>query len=227
MARGLCGRDYARWYRNRDAFQFAPPVKGGRMAKFWAKVDKRGDDECWPWLGGLVWDGYPRFKTMYEGEWYVRAHRFAYRVLVGKIPEGYTIDHTCHTEACTAKEKDCPHRRCVNPAHLRAVPNKTNILRGNGFARQNAEKTHCPKGHPLSGDNLYVSPTGARYCRTCQQAKHKRRNEAAKAERRRLKQERLADALLLPAETDQTISPAGIDPMQTDSGPYLQATFPW
>ena len=155
------------------------------MAKFWAKVDKRGPDECWPWTGGLEWDGYPRFKTTYEGERFGRAHRFAYRALVGPIPEGYTIDHLCHTEECKLKEADCPHRRCCNPAHLLAATNRDNILRGNGIARENSQKTKCRKGHPLSGDNLYVSPAGRRCCRTCERAKHERRNQALKEERRR------------------------------------------
>lgn len=34
-----------------------------------------------------------------------------------------------------------------------------------------AEKTHCPEGHPYAGDNLYISPTGARGCRTCRNAR--------------------------------------------------------
>lgn len=31
----------------------------------------------------------------------------------------------------------------------------------------NRDKTHCPKGHPYSGDNLYVRPNGKRECRQC------------------------------------------------------------
>jgi hypothetical protein len=182
VARGMCRSDYGRWHRNRDP-ALHPLL--GKMDKFWAKVDKRGPDECWLWTGALVWDGYPRFKTTYEGEPFVRAHRFAYRVLVGPIPAGYTIDHLCHTDECTLKEQDCPHRRCCNPAHLEPVTGRDNTLRGNSVSRRNAEKTHCLRGHPLSGDNLYVSPAGDRNCRTCQRAKHKRRNQALKEERRR------------------------------------------
>lgn len=32
---------------------------------------------------------------------------------------------------------------------------------------QHTFKTHCKHGHPYSGANLYVSPTGKRACRTC------------------------------------------------------------
>lgn len=34
----------------------------------------------------------------------------------------------------------------------------------------NIKKTHCPKGHAYSGDNLYVEPNGSRRCRRCKRA---------------------------------------------------------
>ena len=30
-----------------------------------------------------------------------------------------------------------------------------------------AKRTHCKRGHPLKGDNLYVSPRGSRSCKAC------------------------------------------------------------
>jgi hypothetical protein len=35
---------------------------------------------------------------------------------------------------------------------------------------QERAKTHCPAGHPYSGDNLYTAPNGDRHCRTCRAA---------------------------------------------------------
>lgn len=32
---------------------------------------------------------------------------------------------------------------------------------------QNVTKTHCPNGHPYSGENLYIDPKGNRRCRAC------------------------------------------------------------
>lgn len=44
----------------------------------------------------------------------------------------------------------------------------------------NALKSHCKRGHPLSGDNLYLKPSGIRQCRTC-----KRESGRIQSERRR------------------------------------------
>lgn len=72
------------------------------QARFWRKVDRRGDDECWLWRGTKNLDGYGRFSL--DGA-KVAAHRFAYELFVGPIPEGALIRHTCDDPAC------------VNPAH--------------------------------------------------------------------------------------------------------------
>lgn len=118
--------------------------------RFWSKVEKRGDDECWPWHGRKTRKGYGLFG--HAGE--VLAHRRAYRYSIGEIPEGLTLDHLCGEPSC------------VNPAHLEPVTLKENILRGNGVAARNARKTHCLRGHLLDGENLIVRPTG-RGCREC------------------------------------------------------------
>lgn len=38
---------------------------------------------------------------------------------------------------------------------------------------RNGKKTHCLRGHPLSGDNLYTDPSGQRHCRTCQRERQR------------------------------------------------------
>ena len=40
------------------------------------------------------------------------------------------------------------------------------IRNGRDFNRQ-AGKTHCPQGHPYSGENLYLDRRNARHCKTC------------------------------------------------------------
>jgi hypothetical protein len=44
-------------------------------------------------------------------------------------------------------------------------------MRGNTLAAQNAEKTHCPEGHPYSVENTYIPPNShERQCRICRAA---------------------------------------------------------
>jgi hypothetical protein len=77
--------------------------------RFWAKVDKSGD--CWLWTAYCVKGGYGRFtisKTKYL------AHRVSYAWYIGEIPEGFEVDHKCHTPSC------------VRPQHLQAVTGEVN-----------------------------------------------------------------------------------------------------
>lgn len=117
-------------------------------------------DGCWQWMGAQNGNGYGRLRV--DGR-AALAHRVAYEVLVGPIPEGLQTDHTCR------------NRGCVNPDHLEPVTQRENILRGEGLPAQNAAKTTCPLGHPYQGENLYLSPRGDRQCRTC---KRERRRSA-------------------------------------------------
>ena len=110
------------------------------------------DRNCWLWIGTKDGSGYG---LLYINGHLVKAHRFAYELLVGSIPEGLTIDHLCR------------NRACVNPDHLEPVTMRTNLLRGNGWAAQNARKAHCPQGHPFDEQNTYYDPKGGRRCRVC------------------------------------------------------------
>lgn len=94
------------------------------------------------------------------------AHRAMYELMVGPIAHGLDLDHLCHTSDCHLG-KDCPHRRCINPAHLEPVTERTNVLRGNGVAAVNASKTHCKRGHEFTPENTYVWSKPSRPYRAC------------------------------------------------------------
>lgn len=82
------------------------PADEGR---FWMKVN-RGDG-CWLWTACTNKDGYGLFSLKLKSR---LAHRVAYTLLRGPIPEGLGLDHRCHAHAC------------VNPGHLRPATDKQN-----------------------------------------------------------------------------------------------------
>jgi hypothetical protein len=90
---------------------------------------------------------------------HVLAHRFSYELMVGPIPESYTLDHV--------KARGCINTLCVNPGHLEPVPLKINLLRGLSPTALNAKKTACKHGHPFDEENTYAWH-GYRFCRACQ-----------------------------------------------------------
>lgn len=104
-------------------------VTDPRERRFWAQVDRRGDDECWPWTGHVQPNGYGTFGT--TGTRLV--HRIAYQYMIGPIPKGLVLDHLCHTRDPRCEDCDeCPHRRCANPSHLEPITPRENIARGRG-----------------------------------------------------------------------------------------------
>jgi hypothetical protein len=73
-------------------------------ARFWAKVDKSG--ECWLWQASTDECGYGQMNIAGR---LTRAHRIAWTIMRGPIPDGLYVCHNC-------PGGDDP--RCVNPAHL-------------------------------------------------------------------------------------------------------------
>lgn len=101
------------------------------------------------------------------------AHRAAYELLVGPIPDGLTLDHLCRRPAC------------VNPEHLEPVTQRENNLRApNQLTAINLAKTHCPRGHPYDEVNTYHMPNGGRDCKVCTNRRSRERNERRRQARR-------------------------------------------
>lgn len=125
--------------------------------RFWSKVDRTGGpNACWRWTDASSDTDYARFHIRRENgrNFSDGAHRFAYRLVMGDIPEGYQIDHLCRNPIC------------VNPLHLEPVPHRENVVRGISFAAGNNRKTHCVRGHEFNDENTFLKK-GARICRTC------------------------------------------------------------
>jgi hypothetical protein len=114
---------------------------------WWQHVDVHAPEQCWPWLQSCGSHGYGQ---TWDGRTVRLAHRVAWTLVHGPIPEDMTVDHICR------------NRRCCNPWHLRLLSNIDNA-RDNGPAR----RTHCPRGHPYDETNTYVNRRGHRICRAC------------------------------------------------------------
>lgn len=131
------------------------------------KVIWNGDeDECWVFEGSKGHYGHGYLNVDGRNR---QAHVIAYEAFIGPVPAELELDHLCRNPPC------------VNPSHLEPVTHRENILRGLSPQAENARKTHCPQGHPYSGDNLYEAPGRAgshRQCRTCIKA----RNAAKRSE---------------------------------------------
>jgi hypothetical protein len=143
-----------------------------RLEAFWAKVNRRGPDDCWPWIGARMSGGYGEF---WDGRRVVLAHRWIFEQMIGPVPAGRDIGHTCHDQDATCQGgRSCPHRPCVNYVkHL--APQTLSMNTGDGLSgrargAQQRAKTHCPAGHSYDEANTYyVRSRGylTRQCRAC------------------------------------------------------------
>lgn len=171
-----------------------------RKLMFWSHVTKT--EGCWLWSGTKSEKGYGLFRIDGKPK---RAHRIAYEMIVGDVPEGFTLDHLCRVPGC------------VNPAHLEIVTSQENTRRGIEYRKQHdipmnaclkygGLKPFCKHGHPYSGDNLYIAPNGRRVCRACQKMIYEKRKSDPKIrDRQRAYMKEWQKPLLLQKRIDRLV----------------------
>jgi hypothetical protein len=138
--------------------------------RFWAKVDKRGPDECWEWTGAR--DG--RYGQICHDGRNRKAHQISFMLAfddtIHDIPAGQMVCHTCDNPGC------------VNPAHLWLGTMSENIKDAVAKGRHvpgtgTRNPTHCKRGHLLPTER---DRQGRRKCMECRKI-HDQRHEARAA----------------------------------------------
>ena len=152
------------WYRP------IPKLSEKQLKSFESKC-KPQENGCILWTGNVN-QKYGQLSVCIGGKkMNLRAHRIAYTLRHGAIPDGMTLDHTCRTPLC------------VNPDHLRPMGAVENTKLGG-----NSLKTHCPKGHEYSGENLKKNTGDSRRCVVCT-TETKRKYEAKRTAARKAARE--------------------------------------
>jgi hypothetical protein len=140
--------------------------------RFHEKYVMEPNTGCWLWIVSTRLRGLP-YGEIRVGKRMASAHRVSWELHNGSIPNEMWVLHKC----------DVP--QCVNPAHLflgtRTDNARDMVKKGRSHSQK---KTHCPKGHAYTEDNLMTYPgniqRNCRACKTKQSYDDYRKNKAKK-----------------------------------------------
>jgi hypothetical protein len=143
--------------------------------RLFAKLAQQPDG-CIEFTGACMPNGYGRIALGGQGGGVGLAHRVAWELANGPIPEDL---HVCHR---------CDNPPCCNPAHL-FLGTRSDNMRDSVSKRRDrhGRRTSCKNGHLYDEANTRWSPSGSRVCRACDRARNPARAAAKKAARARAK----------------------------------------
>lgn len=102
-----------------------PELSPKDINRFWSRVRRGADDECWPWTGHLIRAGYGRLSVKGKSR---ASHRLAYFIQHGIDPMELPILHSCDNPPC------------CNWRHLRADTYQSNTLESVAKGRANTAR---------------------------------------------------------------------------------------
>lgn len=148
-ARQLCNTHYVQF---RSTGQLIPLPTLSTAERLWSRVVDQPNG-CREFTGCLNRWGYG--KISFNGR-PIGAHRMAWILTNGPIPDGASVCHRCDNPPC------------CNPEHLFLGTQDDNMADMNTKGRQsNQQKTHCPQGHAYDEANTRVEKKGSRHCLIC------------------------------------------------------------
>ncbi len=119
LGRGMCPKHYyrVRKYGNPHTVM---QIKGDNQLRFWSKIKKGTDEECWPWIAKSKNEGYGYINMGGRAGRHELAHRLAWKFTYGEIPDSENHHGTVVMHICD-------NRLCCNPNHLRIGSQGENV----------------------------------------------------------------------------------------------------
>jgi hypothetical protein len=125
--------------------------------RFWAKVDKSG--ACWTWKASFRRDGYGR---MFTHSGVVAAHRLAWELTNGPVPDGRYVLHRCDNRACVRPEHLFLGDHAANMADMSAKSRHA-IVKGERHPRAKLTAEQVAEIRKLRSSGMLLRELAARF----------------------------------------------------------------